>query len=784
MTDSATIDSSAPPPPKRKIAIFGGGPAALAAAFELTTPVGWSSDYEVTVYQIGWRLGGKCATGRGKDARIEEHGLHVLMGWYNNSFWMIKEAYAARKAAGLAPRSPFQDWTDGFVRDNATSLIEYYRDRDAMYQWSVFFPENRAVPGEMPCPTWDVLANSVGVVFSMVLGSPFGTLRGLIHSLFCGPDWWQKTPNDPGSAASRRTPLWPVDTLVVSTAARVAELVGAARAPDSAPPVPPAERVGDLESLMAQIRDGGSCGERAVEALLGVLRGVLKGLAAVAITFNCQDTRRALTILELGVVALIGILEDVWDPGTRTFMYSRIEHLDFREWLRRHGASQDAVEAGIVRFIYAGAFSNLVGQRVGGLFAAGTALRAGIAILAYKGSLVWEMRGGTADTVIAPIYQVLAHRGVKFEFFHEVQSVHYSETGKIERVTVGQQVRLREGVSTYQPLIQVPVQGGVLDCWPNRPLYDQIDPEQARRLQDPYVDLESPWADWTPTPTLLERGKDFDDIILTIPVAALRDVCSELCAHDPRWAGMVEHIQTTPTIAMQIWLSPTLHELGLDLRRWGLPRSESAPNCEVLVDPHSAWGDMTFVLPYERWPEGNRPRTVAYFCGACEDFAPAAPYSDHTYHERQLELSRVISRQWLSDNTSFFWPRATTAETPRGLDLRLLVDPAGPGGTGAEKLRAQYFRANVAPSERYTLAVPFYHQFRMMPGRTGFSNLYVAGDWVWHEGVNAGFFEGATTAGREAAQTLLRSGMLRNGHDLVRQLPKLFVEPDVERPPK
>ena len=44
---------------KKKIAILGGGAAALSAAFGLTEKPGWKDQYEITVYQLGWRLGGK-----------------------------------------------------------------------------------------------------------------------------------------------------------------------------------------------------------------------------------------------------------------------------------------------------------------------------------------------------------------------------------------------------------------------------------------------------------------------------------------------------------------------------------------------------------------------------------------------------------------------------------------------------------------------------------------------------------------------------------------------------
>ena len=68
---------------KRRIAILGGGMAALTAAFEITDAPGWQDEFEVTVYQLGWRLGGKGASGRNAAhcERIEEHGLHILLGF-------------------------------------------------------------------------------------------------------------------------------------------------------------------------------------------------------------------------------------------------------------------------------------------------------------------------------------------------------------------------------------------------------------------------------------------------------------------------------------------------------------------------------------------------------------------------------------------------------------------------------------------------------------------------------------------------------------------------------
>ena len=78
----------------KKLAVLGGGPASLTALFWLTSTRALRERYDITVYQMGWRVGGKGASGRGPDGRIEEHGLHILFGFYQNFFYMIRHAYA------------------------------------------------------------------------------------------------------------------------------------------------------------------------------------------------------------------------------------------------------------------------------------------------------------------------------------------------------------------------------------------------------------------------------------------------------------------------------------------------------------------------------------------------------------------------------------------------------------------------------------------------------------------------------------------------------------------
>src|SRR5436305_5963911 len=109
--------------PKKKVAVLGGGAGALSAAFGLTERPGWQDEYEITVYQLGWRLGGKGASGRNAAAnqRIEEHGLHVWSGFYDNAFRVMRACYNDLKRP---PGSPLATVEDAFTPQNFVTFTE------------------------------------------------------------------------------------------------------------------------------------------------------------------------------------------------------------------------------------------------------------------------------------------------------------------------------------------------------------------------------------------------------------------------------------------------------------------------------------------------------------------------------------------------------------------------------------------------------------------------------------------------------------------------------------
>ena len=74
--------------------------------------------------------------------------------------------------------------------------------------------------------------------------------------------------------------------------------------------------------------------------------------------------------------------------------------------------------------------------------------------------------------------------------------------------------------------------------------------------------------------------------------------------------------------------------------------------------------------------------------------------------------------------------------------------------SGPDRLSGQYVKANLDPSDRYVQSLPGSGTHRIDPGRTGFDNLAVAGDWTAC-GLDAGCVEAATRSGILAARAIL-----------------------------
>src|SRR5436305_954128 len=98
--------------------------------------------------------------------------------------------------------------------------------------------------------------------------------------------------------------------------------------------------------------------------------------------------------------------------------------------IRPYLAHSEIVDSGsfentspVVRFIYNSAFAFEDGDVARPRLAAGVTLRALFRFIGYPDSVLYRMTGSMGDIVIAPLYEVLASRGVKFRFFHAVEKI-------------------------------------------------------------------------------------------------------------------------------------------------------------------------------------------------------------------------------------------------------------------------------------------------------------------------------------------------------------------------
>ena len=130
-----------------------------------------------------------------------------------------------------------------------------------------------------------------------------------------------------------------------------------------------------------------------------------------------DDIRRAWIIIDLALTYARGfIADDVLLQG-----FKPLDKFEFRDWLQRNGAQDQAVHSAVVQAFYDASFSYADGRVDQPNVAAGVAIRATLRIIfGYVGHIVFKMNAGMGDTIFAPIYEVLKRRGVTFKFFHRV----------------------------------------------------------------------------------------------------------------------------------------------------------------------------------------------------------------------------------------------------------------------------------------------------------------------------------------------------------------------------
>ena len=658
--------------------------AGLAAAWELSSG-DWRERLEsITVYQRGWRLGGKGASSRGRHGRIEEHGLHLLLGCYDATFRVLRQVYDELDRPATDPDCPIRTWREALEPTGDVGLAEH--DGASWTSFVTRFSGNAALPGE-PGAEDRVLTPLDVARRGLQLLADFH--RGLAQPR---AGIFLSTSPVPGPAAS--------DLGTILRAAGLTALAGL------------------LEALERGSRlAGGRLPPDLAPALLAAVEGSRQGLHR-AVSAD-PSMRRTWQLVDLVTTNLQGMLVDGLLSGDR---WDRVDHLAYREWLTRHGASHETLGSPVVRGMENLTFAYEDGDRTRPRFAAGLGLDlSGRMLFDHKGAVFWRMQAGMGEVVFAPLYQALRRRGVEFRFFSRLTALAPAGRSTIGSVTLVRQADLSPGRDRYEPLVRV----GGLPCWPAGPLADQL-------AGDPGEGSETHGA---PTPdTGVERlvaGRDFDAVVLAVSLGMVPHVAGELLHASSEWRDMVDAVGTVATRSAQLWLRAPESELG-----W-----TGGPGVTLsgFGDTFDTWASMGHLLPREQWPTTGAPRGLAYLCGAMTDVDPA----------RGKDVVRGTLRRFLDDEIPALWPGA---EQGSGFRWDLLWDDEG--RSGPARLAAQYVRANLDPSDRYVQSLPGSGRYRLPPGRTGFDNLAVAGDWTAC-GLDAGCLEAATRSGVLAARAVL-----------------------------
>jgi len=711
-----------------RVAIVGGGCASLTAAFELSRPE-HAGRYDITVYQMGWRLGGKGASGRGPSQRIEEHGLHLWMGFYENAFALMRACYAERHA--LYPDQRFADWRDAFKPAPDVAVADRLGDDWAF--WRAHFAPGRGEPG-------DPLAQ----------GSPFTVLAYLqqsallVSELVRSARARESAQADAAGAAGSRGAAQPLGA-AIDALLRYGQLATVAAVAEASELL--------LQAVNAwvpqMLRESSAAVLRLIEALAGFTRQHIERLVA-----GDAELRRLWQVVDLILAILRGATVHglAFDPRG----FDAINEHDWRDWLRANGASEASLQSGFLRGIYDLAFAFEDGDVARPRLAAGVALRGAMRMFfTYRGALFYSMSAGMGDVVFAPLYQVLKARGVKFAFFHRLRRVELAPpatgvTPHVQALHFDVQAETADGCD-YEPLVDVK---GVA-CWPSQPDWAQL--QHGAGMQDAGCAFEADWDNTRVAERPLQVGRDFDLVVLGVSVSTLPQVAAELIAREPRWSDMVRHVKSVPTQAFQVWLREDMHALG-----W----PHAAVNLSGFVEPFDTWADMRHLIAEEGFAEPVR--AIAYFCSVLPD--AAAEDDGQQFQRRQREFVRANAVRFLDRDVAALWPQARRPDGGFRWELLVAGDPAadaaGNAPADASRFDTQYWTANVNPSDRYVLSLPGSPAYRLSPLDRSFDNLTIAGDWT-ATGLDTGCIESAVISGRLAAHAISQRPALEDivGYD-------------------
>lgn len=707
-----------------KLAVLGGGMSAMSTVYELLKADNFQGNYDITVYQMGWRIGGKGASGRqhiptpndpeNHDQRILEHGLHAWFGWYTNSFNQFKDCY---KHLDWGDEHQFNTWEKAFTSEDYVAIMEEI-DGDHKL-WNIRVPAMPMEPGGTEeVLTMDEYLRMIHEKLKSLISHPESILNksGKKPGFFEGI--WMKI-----KSFFLRLIGKAVEHSIDGILERMEKLLSKKHTETL---YPGHKHHGELLDMI----------ERLDKWIYGAIGHLLS---------ENFEAKKFFLLYDIGKATMRGFLaDDILNKGLNS-----VNNLDYREWLTKHGANQITVNSVLVRTIYDGCFAYSRGDKDQPNIEAGVALRYTLGIgLGSKGHWLWKMNAGMGDTIFSPYYFAFKKYGVKFKFFHKVEELKLSEDKtRVDQIIFQRQAEIKPEYkdSGYQPTFSL----HKVDCWPSEPLYDQlIEGEELKRLkaEGKNVSLESAYTEWpgcndeSKRKIVLEHSKgDFDIVLLNIPIAGHMFIAPDLVANNQRWYDMIDHVQTNQTIATQLWTNDTSGDLG-----WPVESKVSTG----YVEPLDTYSDMTHLCKQEENGGNKHPKNITYLVSAFPQDPVIPPFTQHNYKKIMTEVGRKASVEFLQKYMKWIFPKAMKDGK---FDWSVLYDPEN--REGEARMESQYVLVNVDPAERYTLSVRGSSDYRLRADESGYENLFFAGDWT-DNGLNIGCIETCVISGMRAAAAI------------------------------
>jgi len=600
---------------KEKVAILGGGIGSLTTAFELAQQKNeqGESKYDITVYQLGWRLGGKLATGRNQERgqRIEEHGIHGFLGAYYNAGELMGKVF--KHLSSIKGLSGFYTkFDDAFLKQNTVIM---WKNEEAQWDpWKITIPPN------------DKSYDDVHIV------SDYRERIVSIIKIFA--DQMLESNNYIAKFLGRRL----------------------------------------LSELEKRALDFDRLGDWIVNVLARIWHFVRPFLQLYLYLFRSSKVRQLFIVADFNFALLVGFFnDDIRQKGFASIDHQNYAGwLKKHGAANLTIESSFAKNTPDITYNFKGGDTTKEAE-----MAAGSFLQWSLRLYGFIGSFVMAFKAGSGESVLAPIYRSLKEEGVKFEFFNKVTNLNVCTKQKIiQSVDIDIQATVK-GKIEYQPLIgpvanlmcwpsqpifmqleegsELKAQDINLESWWSP--WKNVGKKTLRAGED-YDHLVLGISIGAHQFVCKELVKDKSNKPLVSG-----------SAYHSRWEAMVEEIETVQTQAMQLWFEDAMPVyLNKSLK---LPPNDKWVS-GTFAAPVQGHVDFSDLIPAEEWPKDG-PKGIFYICGPQKDTGFPS-FSDVGFPKSQNDMAKKVSIEYLNTYSGPVLPGATLKN---GFDFSRLYDPSG-----------------------------------------------------------------------------------------------------------